>query len=145
MGESVDYKRLKANWPEPRDRIDRVENLVVFGMPDINMCVGGIEFWVEQKSPKEPKRSSTTLFGSNHKLSIEQKNWFLRQKNARGRSFILICSDKRWMLIEGKFADDVNNLTVEELIEIAVWHEVEPIRGKEKWKALRKAMIANLK
>jgi len=145
MGESVDYKRLKKNWPEPRDRIDRIENIVVFGMPDINMCISGVEVWVEQKSPKEPKRASTALFGSNHKLSIEQRNWFLRQKNAKGRGFILICSDKRWMLIDGRFADDVNNFTVEELIEIALWHEAEPIRGKEKWISLRKAMTANLK
>ena len=145
MSESADYKRLKKNWCEPRDRIDRIENIVGTGMPDVNICASGIEFWVEQKSPKEPKRSTTILFGSNHKLSVEQKNWFLRQKNAKGRAFVLICSDKRWMLIDGKFADDINNLTVEELINIATWHEPEPIRGKEKWMNLRKAMLANIK
>ena len=79
MSESSDYKTFKANVPEPGDRLDRIENAVVTGMPDINMCIGGTEVWIEQKSPKEPVRSTTPLFGSNHKISQEQANWFLRQ------------------------------------------------------------------
>jgi len=89
------------------------------------------------KSPKEPKRSTTNLFGSNHPLSQDQMNWLLRQRNARGRAHVLIVTDARWLLIDGKHGDVINDLTVTELIAIAEWHATKPIRSKEEWKRLR--------
>ena len=93
MPESNDYKVLKKNLPTGNDRLDRVENFVVAGMPDINFCSEGKESWIEQKSPIEPKRQSTKLFGSNHKISQDQKNWFLRQMKAEGNAYFLIVTN----------------------------------------------------
>jgi len=143
MSEKTDYASFKRNWVEPRDRIDRVENILLAGMPDVNLCVDGAESWIEIKSPDEPKRKSTKLFGSNHKLSQEQKNWFLRQRNSGGNGFILIMTDKRWLLIDCHYAEKINDLSVDELINIAIWHEQKPIRGTEKWTQLRNKIIAN--
>ena len=142
MSESNDYKTFKDNCPEPLDRIDRIENMVGVGAPDINFCIEGIDRWIELKSPTEPKRETTPLFGSNHKLSIDQRNWFLRQRNARGRAFILIATDKRWMLIEGQYADFINKLPVNGLLKIAIWNATKPIKEKTKWKQLRALLIA---
>ena len=136
MSEKKDYQTLKNNVIGPLDRIDRVENIVVAGMPDVNVCIEGVESWLELKSPKEPKKATTPLFGSNHKLSQDQKNWFLRQQNSNGKGYILIASDKRWLLIEGKHADDVNEMTIVELIVESVWGCVKPIT-KAQWKELR--------
>lgn len=140
MAESTDYKTFKANVPEPGDRLDRIENAVVTGMPDINMCIGGTEVWIEQKSPKEPVRSTTPLFGSNHKISQEQANWFLRQRKAGGKAYFLIATDKRWMLLPGFLADEINKMTVPELLEQCVWATTKPVRDKEQWKHLRNAL-----
>lgn len=140
MAESTDYKTFKANVPEPGDRLDRIENPLVVGMPDINMCIGGTEVWIEQKSPKEPVRSTTPLFGSNHKISQEQQNWFLRQRQAGGKCYFLIVSDKRWMLLPGFLADEINGMTVGELLEQCVWSTTKPVRDKEQWKHLRNAL-----
>ncbi len=140
MAESTDYKTFKANVPQPGDRLDRIENVVVTGMPDINMCIGGTEVWIEQKSPKEPKRSTTALFGSNHKVSQEQANWMLRQRKAGGKCYFLISTDKRWMLIGGFLADQINSMTVDELMEQAAWATTKPVRDKEAWKALRETL-----
>jgi len=140
MAESTDYKTFKANVPEPGDRLDRIENPLVVGMPDINMCIGGTEVWIEQKSPKEPVRSTTPLFGSNHKISQEQQNWFLRQRRAGGKAYFLIVSDKRWMLLPGFLADEINGMTVGELLEQCVWSTTKPVRDKEQWKHLRNAL-----
>lgn len=137
MSEKKDYQILRKNIIEKNDRIDRIENIVVVGMPDVNVCFDGVESWIELKSSVEPKRATTPLFGSNHNLSIDQKNWFLRQRNASGNGYVLIATDLRWLLIEGKHADDVNELTVAKLVEIALWHELKPIRDKLKWKILR--------
>ena len=138
--ESEDYKLFRKNIITPRDRCDRIENIMVVGMPDVNCCIDKVECWIELKSPIEPKRESTKLFGSNHKLSQDQKNWFLRQKNAGGVAFVLIATDKRWILISGHDADYVNEMTVNELIDISVWHSIKPIRGKEKWNKLRESL-----
>lgn len=140
MSESTDYKALKRNVFHPLDRLDRIENVVIVGMPDTNYCIGGSEGWIELKSPAEPKRSTTRLFGSNHKLSQEQMNWLLRQRNAGGLAFVLIATDKRWLLIEGAYADEINGMTVTELVGVALWHEMKPIKGKEKWTKLRRLL-----
>lgn len=137
MAESTDYKTFKKNVPQPGDRLDRIENAVVTGMPDINMCIGGREFWIEQKSPKEPVRSTTPLFGSNHKISQEQQNWFLRQRQAGGKAYFLIVTDKRWMLLPGFLADEINTMTVQELLEQCLWSTTKPVRDKEQWTHLR--------
>ena len=124
MSEVKDYKKFREKVIQlPWDRCDRIENVMVLGMPDVNCCIHGNEFWIEIKSPKEPKRKTTKLFGSNHKLSQDQQNWFLRQANANGLGFVLICTNKRWMLIDGcKHADKINDLTVDELIAISLYN-----------------------
>lgn len=137
MSESNAYKNFRDNVLLPGDRIDRVENAIVSGMPDINFCISGTEGWIELKSPIEPKRSSTKLFGSNHKISQDQKNWFKRQLKAGGIAWLLISTDKRWMLISGRYIDEINDLTVEQLQQISKWHTTKPIRGREEWKNLQ--------
>lgn len=145
MAESTDYKTFKANVPQAGDRLDRIENVVVNGMPDINFCSGGVECWIEQKSPKEPKRSTTPLFGSNHKISQEQANWMLRQRKAGGKCWFLISTDKRWILVGGFLADQLNNLTVDEIVEQCVWSTTKPVRDKEQWTHLRNILRSNPK
>lgn len=141
MSESKSYAALRSKLLQPGDRIDRIENIIESGTPDINFCSEGVECWIEQKDPTEPKRSSTRLFGSNHKLSQEQKNWFLEQKNAGGRGYVLITTDKRWLLIDGcVHADFINDMTVQELCDISLWQAMKPIRGREKWMELRKIL-----
>lgn len=130
MSEKVDYKKFRQAVCHPMDRIQRIENILVIGMPDVNFCIEGCEGWIEIKSPIEPKKDSTPLFGSNHKLSQDQKNWFLSQKNAGGKGYILICTDKRWILIDGcKYADIVNEMTTRQLVDISIY-SFEYLRGK---------------
>jgi hypothetical protein len=141
MSESKDYKKLKAKVFTPRDRIDRIENVILVGMPDVNYCLQGFEGWIEMKSPTEPKRSTTRLFGSNHRVSQYQMNWALRQIKAKGRVFFLIVTDKRWALIHGAQADGINELTVQQLVMSAIWHSILPIK-EEAWKQLRQALMS---
>jgi len=143
MAESTDYKRFKAKVPQPGDRLDRVENILVRGMPDINMCSKGTEIWMEQKSPREPKRPRTPLFGSNHRVSQNQKNWFLRQRQAGRRAWFLITTDKRWMLIDGIFADQLNEMTVNELIMCSSWSTLKPVRDRGQWAALHAVLFGH--
>ena len=138
--EQSDYQRFKCNVPALGDRLDRVENVRIAGMPDINYCFDKREGWIEQKSPKEPVRTTTPLFGSNHRVSQDQMNWFLRQTRAGGRCYFLISTDKRWMLIGGWHADNLNNMTVDQLMENALWATMKPVRDQKHWLALREIL-----
>lgn len=143
MSEANDWVTIKKHLPRPGDRLDRIENFLLgAGMPDINGCFCGKEFWIESKHPKEPKRPTTPLFGSNHRVSQDQANWFLRQRNAGGRCYFLICTDKRRLLIGGEWADAINALTVQQLCDIALWHVPVPTRGKIPWEKLHKILTA---
>jgi hypothetical protein len=121
--------------------MDRVENVVMAGMPDINFCAEGVEVWIEMKSPTEPKRDGTPLFGSNHRLSIDQENWFLRQCTAGGRGFVLISTDKRWLLIAGHDVTLINTASTGFLLNRAVWSAHKPIRGTDPWQNLRQSLL----
>jgi hypothetical protein len=137
MSEKLAYKKLKeACFDGTLNRIDRVENPLVDGMFDVNYCIKGVEGWIELKAPTEPRRASTKLFASNHRLSQSQLNWCLRQRHAKGHCWILISTDIRWILIHSGYVNGINDATVEELIEMSFWHQIKPIRGKEKWQAL---------
>ncbi len=139
MSERTDYHLLRKKMLLPGDRIDRIENLISSGIPDINFCANGVESWIEQKTAKEPMRHDTTLL--NYKISQNQKNWFIRQMRARGRAFFLITTDKRWVLISGSFADFINDMSVREILDNCIWTTLKPIQS-DQWVYLREALIA---
>jgi hypothetical protein len=120
-------------------RLDRIENVLVDGMPDTNVCIDGNEFWVELKAPTEPKRASTPLFGSNHRVLQSQKNWMLRQYKAGGKAFFLIATDKRWMLLPGHLADVMNEMSVPEMIRECLWIANDPPHRLE-WPFFERAL-----
>lgn len=144
MSEKNDYTTLKNGIRAPGDRINRIENAVSIGMPDVNCCIEGSEFWIELKSPIEPKRQTTKLFGSNHKLSQDQMNWMLSQRNAQGQAWVLISTDKRWMLVPIEHTDVINGMSVQEIVSISSWTANKPVKRKTEWEKLR-AILVNSK
>ena len=139
MSEKNTYNLFKKGIEGKAVRIDRIENVRVDGMPDVNVCVEGIESWVEIKSPKEPVRINTPLFGSNHKLSQAQLNWFMRQAQAGGKAFILIRSDKRMLLVKGVYADEINSLTITQIMILCSFSAPVPTPA-EHWQQLKRIL-----
>lgn len=136
MSEQTAYQRFRKYVIRHPDRIDRMENLIAAGTPDVNVCMEGVESWIEIKQPTEPKRADTPLFGSSHRLSQDQMNWIKRQVSAKGRVFVLIVTDKRWLLLHGRHADAINDLDVATLIHVSLFHH--PTRmTDESWRTLR--------
>lgn len=136
MSETTDYKLFRKHVIQGNDRCTRIENLVGVGAPDTNYCIGGFEGWIEFKSPTEPKRPTTALLGSNHKLSQDQMNWHLAQLRAGGISFVLLATDKRWILMDGSQADFINKMSVKALTEQSLWWATLPI-ARSQWTQLR--------
>lgn len=125
------------------DRLDRVENAVTSGQPDVNGCLSGEDVWIELKAPKEPKRATTVLMTSNgnHQLLQSQINWFARQRQAGGIAFILVRTDKRMMLVDGtKHADDFNKWTVNVMMANSIVVFDVPTK-QEDWRLLRNVIF----
>lgn len=139
------YSTFRSKIMQRGDRIDRVENPIVPGMPDVSVClrsaredgkIVGKEFWLEMKAPEEPMRPTTPLFGSAHPVLQSQANWFQSQIQAGGHAFFYIDTDKRRLLIPGKFCDVINSLTVTELENIASWKSIKT-SSESDWMNLR--------
>lgn len=129
------------------DRWDRIENAVGAGLLDINCCLRdrlncGHEMWIETKNPDEPKRASTPLFGSNHRLSQEQRNWIFRQTKAGGRAFLYIETQQRRIMLRGNCceAKDFDSWTLQQYIDEAIWYAKKPM-DLRRWDDLRGAML----
>jgi len=124
VSEATEYKWLRQNIFRSPIRCQRIETLIGLGIPDTNVCVPpGVEFWIEIKSPTEPKRPSSAMIGGRcHPLSVDQKNFFLAQRRAGGRAYLWVGSDKRRLLLPGAIADQFNEMTVGEMVEAALWH-----------------------
>lgn len=120
MSESAAYQTLKSHFP-PEAYIERIENVVGSGFPDVIYTLNGTTGFIEIKSPTEPKKPNTRLFGSAHKLSLEQENWFLRMLKAGGKCHVFIGTDKRWLLIPGKLVTLINEATITDLDTMKSW------------------------
>ena len=136
--------RLRDKVCRPKDRWERVENGVVAGMPDVNYVIAGQEGWIEVKTPHEPAREDTALFGSsNHNIELEQSNWFLKQLNAGGRAFLFIATERRVMVLDCRtvaMRHDLNKLSAVTLQKIALWASELPVKDPERWFGLREIL-----
>ncbi len=97
-------------------RLERVENVMTVGMPDVLSCVGGNVVWVELKAVEEPPaRIETRVLGTKG-LSREQRNWHYDWRRVGGSSVILVGVGPRFIyLLDGAHADTINNYNLGEL------------------------------
>jgi hypothetical protein len=107
------WKKIQRGLGEVIDgvggRMDRVENGVCDGMPDVSMTAGGIDAWVELKYvAKWPSRANTRVMGDAG-LRPEQINWHLRHQRAGGRSFVVVGVGKEIYLADGMHAKEMNS------------------------------------
>jgi len=119
------WDTFKRNCGKEFD-LERVENLVSDGMPDVYSRETGA--WIELKAPTVPKRATTPLLGDSEGLRVSQKNWALNATN-RGRTvFVLIRdSEGELYLVPGKFAPSMNLMSRDQLREVSVansWNSV---------------------
>lgn len=123
-GERKLHQWVRDKVLQPRDRLDRVENVACPGMFDASGCFEGREFWVEYKAPDIPygRRKTTPLLSGNHQFLQTQRNWALSVKHAGGRCFVLIGSTAHRMLVPSHKFHMLNTATLEELLAASIWH-----------------------
>lgn len=142
--ESNVFKRLRERVCRPEDRFERVENGMIDGMPDVNYCIAGAEGWLELKAPKVPKLGATRLLGGSEPFKVDQANWFLRQRRARGRCALFIATDVALLLIPGDTAArlgiKLNEFSLDELRMHSDWTADLPIKDQVVWWDLREVL-----
>ena len=108
--------------------IERVENMVNVGTPDVNYVLDGCEGWVELKCiPAWPVRSDTLVRVPHY--TPEQRIWHRERKAAGGKVFVLLRVDstKEYLLFDaGAAANKLGYLNKEQTINLALVHA----RGK---------------
>lgn len=92
--------------------IQRIENSVGIGVPDVEGCIDGVQFWVELKSLKRPKRKSTKL---RVKFRNGQVHWIVNRYYSGGISGVLLSVGEK-NTIERYFLNGKNVLILEEPI-----------------------------
>lgn len=91
--------------------LQRVENMAKVGMPDVVSIADSAVAWVENKAAYTFP-PGVKLRGKIHPVSIEQMNWHLEWYKNGGQSYVLIfVGSNEQFLVEGKYADLVNDMT----------------------------------
>ena len=130
---------VTALWA-PNRMLARIENGVMDGMPDTYIVLERSMNWVELKAPVEPVRQTTALFSGNHKLSISQRNWLLSHRQAGGRGWIAIESERFVWLVGAKHADRINDATIEQMHELATFTGRRPM-SEASWLEFKEALL----
>lgn len=112
---------VNAMRKQPECRVQAVESSVS-GLPDVNICIAGVESWIEFKSPIMPKNDSTRLFTTS-KLRRSQVIWFKQQLRAGGRAFVMAACEHQWLLLPGHLVVETNfnAITVKQAREHLLW------------------------
>lgn len=105
--------------------LERIENVVTPGRPDVDVMHNGITLPVELKSiPAWPRKSTTPVLGRAHGLSQNQLNWWLQWQRWGGRGFILVSVAGELFAMPGKFSEEINSCNVAHFVARRVtWAE----------------------
>lgn len=105
----------------PLIRLERIENAVGTGRPDVDALANGIFTPIELKCVAAPPvRVTTPVLGDKKGLNRDQRNWHLDWRNYGGRSLIVVGIGREVFAIGGWAADGINAMTLDDLRANAV-------------------------
>jgi hypothetical protein len=119
--------------------LERVENLVSTGRPDVDVMCAGLFTAVELKSiPRWPARKSTPALGAKGPTQV-QRNWHMMWNRNGGRSLVVVGVDatKEVLALHGRDIDQINAMTRDELQQAALaagWHGLESLLKARDWR-----------
>lgn len=122
MNEAGFYQRIRKKILAafPLSRIDRIENNLSSGIPDVSACINGVDVWIELKyAEKWPARASTRLL-SRYGLNPDQVNWHIRQATAGGASYVAVGVGRETLVASGADARTINDWTQEDWANNAI-------------------------
>lgn len=110
-----------------RVHMERVENLVGAGRPDVDTLHAGNFVPLELKRVKEwPRRVSTPVLGREG-LNQAQKNWHLTWRQWGGAALIVVGVADEVYAFPGALADELNELNREQFCSKAILNGMDAI------------------
>lgn len=105
--------------------LERIENVVNPGRPDVDTLWDGVVLPVELKALETfPKRDATPVLGGSG-LNQNQLNWWLNWRRWGGSGFVVIGIAGELFAVPAKFSDDVNYFTRSQLANFkTTWQEL---------------------
>jgi hypothetical protein len=105
--------------------LERIENVVNPGRPDVDVLWNGIVLPVELKALENfPLRPTTPVLGGKG-LNQNQLNWWLNWRRWGGSGFIVVGIAGELFAVPAKFSDDVNGFNQQLLGYFKVtWQEL---------------------
>jgi hypothetical protein len=96
-------------------RLERIENMVSVGRPDVDCLVDGHFTPVELKCISGfPARPTTRVLGDKG-ASLDQRNWHLDWQQHGGKSLFVVSVGSELFAVPGQYFDDLNSMTTAEL------------------------------
>jgi hypothetical protein len=115
-------------------RLNRIENSVGDGVPDVNICCNGLECWVEIKIGSVRRNPEQPIFDKKYGVTVEQINWHINQRQAGGASYLLIRIADELYLIAGSEAGVINLWTLSDFRRGSMMWAKVPV-GQAFWDA----------
>lgn len=125
--EQLGWDRFRRQCRARGLSLQRIENMVKVGMPDVLSIADSVVTFVENKAAYTLPYG-VKIRGKIHPVSIEQMNWHLDWHKNGGLSYILIFVGRtEQFLVEGKYADVVNDMTRATLEAVCIANDWEGI------------------
>lgn len=108
--------------------VERVENSVQVGTPDVDYCLGGYTAKIELKyRPHHPSRPGTPVLGLGRGMRKSQIVWATKRIRAGGTVFLCIgtCA-MTWFI-------DLRGLTPKEMLDLEM-ASVQELHGRAVWR-----------
>lgn len=80
--------------------LQRIEDKLTLGIPDVHFCYEGKTGWIELKVLKDYPKKVNTPIKINH-LTPHQKQWHKNYTKSLGKSFVLLKVNKDAFLFDG--------------------------------------------
>lgn len=118
------WDRVKRNLKKYPIFLNRVENIVGTGDPDVEALANGLCTKIELKAVlNAPKRHDTPLLGDSHGTLQTQRNWHLEWQRYKGRSIFLVgVGSFTFYAIDGSHHDELNDMTLEQMADLSLCH-----------------------
>ena len=97
----------KGAADRPKIHLQRVENCLSRGNPDVEGCIDGVSFWLELKAGPCPAKETSKV--SCEPLKTPQRRFIRQRLAAGGQAWILYRVDREVYLIHGEDAEKVRN------------------------------------
>lgn len=122
------WDRMRTRLKGRGIRLERIENVVGTGRPDIDALSNGTFTPIELKAVEGwPARDATPVLGRKG-LSIDQRNWHMDWARYGGRSLVIVGVGTSVFAFLGTFHDKINHMTRAQMIlgaSARCWDDIE--------------------